>query len=58
MGLRDLNDEQRILLKQKILVDQNENVSYSELANADDLVSDYTLEHTYGDTYFVEDDFW
>ena len=57
MGLRDLNDEQRILLKQKILVDQNENVSYSELANADDLVSDYTLEHTYGDTYFVEDDF-
>ena len=57
MRLRDLNDEQRIVLKQRILVNQNENVSYSELANADDLVSDYTLEYTYGDTYFVEDDF-
>ena len=61
MKLKDLNDDQRMELKQAVLMDRNEHLgegtSYEELANADDLVSDEVLEEEYGGTEFSPDDF-
>lgn len=61
MTLSELTADQRIQLKQQILVDRNEAVcegtSYEELANADELVSDEDLEACYADTEFSPDDF-
>ena len=58
MELKDLNAEQKNQLKQNILVDRQESTSYSELAEADTLVTDKELEERYGGTFFVEDDFF
>ena len=48
MTFAELNEDQRIQLKQRILVDRNEamgeGTSYGELADADELVSDEDLE--------------
>ena len=57
MKLKDLSDEQKLELKQALLT-QDRDVSYGELANADELVSDKQLEDAYGDTEFTEDDFF
>ena len=61
MKLKDLNDDQRLQLKQRILTDRmdakGESPSYGELADADTLVTDEELEAEYGDTEFVSDDF-
>jgi hypothetical protein len=57
MELKELNNEQRHTLKQHILVETNKSVSYGELANADNLVSDNELEERFGGTEFVEEDF-
>ena len=61
MKLKDLNDDQRLQLKQRILTDRmdakGESPSYGELADADTLVTDEELEAEYGDTEFVPDDF-
>lgn len=61
MILSDLTEDQRIQLKQQILVDRNEAVgegtSYGELAYADELVSDEDLEAWYAGTEFSPDDF-
>ena len=61
MTLAELNEDQRIKLKQWILVDRNEaageGTSYGELADADELVSDEDLEARYGGTEFSPDDF-
>ena len=58
MNLSDLNDEQKRQLKESILVEKNENVSYGELVNADTLVTDAELEERFGGTDFVDEDFF
>lgn len=58
MKLQDLNREQIIQLKQRLYCERNENASYGELAEIDNLVSDEELEEEYGDIYFVDEDFF
>jgi hypothetical protein len=57
MNLSDLNYEQKIQLKQNILTEKSESVSYGELADADTLVTDDELEEHFGGTHFVDEDF-
>lgn len=61
MRLDELNDRQKIQLKQNILVERRDHIgespSYAELAMADDLVSDEDMEDWYAGTVFSEDDF-
>ena len=61
MKLKDLNDDQRLQLKQDLLSrrmdEKGESPSYGELADADRLISDEELEAEFGDTEFVADDF-
>ena len=61
MKLKDLNDDQRLQLKQELLrrrlEEKGEGISYDELADADTLVTDEELETEFGDTEFVPDDF-
>lgn len=61
MTLKELNGDQRLELKQRILSDRmaakGESPSYGELDDADTLVTDKELEEEYGDTEFVADDF-
>lgn len=54
MSYNELNREQILALKQNYLKD---NVSYNELAEADNLVSDEELEQEYKNVNFVEEDF-
>ena len=56
MRLADLTEEQKIELKQAMLIDRGD-VSWGELAEADDLVSDEELEEEFAGTDFVPDDF-
>lgn len=58
MKLQDLNREQIIQLKKNLYCEKNENASYGELAEIDNLVSDEELKEEYGDTYFVDEDFF
>ena len=58
MKLQDLNREQIIQLKQNLYCKRNENASYGELAEIDNLVSDEELKEEYGDIYFVDEDFF
>lgn len=61
MTLKELNSDQRLQLKQDILMrrmdEKGESPSYGELADADRLVSDQELEAEFGNTEFVPDDF-
>ena len=61
MKLKDLNDDQRLHLKQELrrrrLEEKGEGISYGELADADTLVTDEELEAEFSDTEFVPDDF-
>jgi hypothetical protein len=61
MTFDELNEDQRMELKQHILTERNEHrgegTSYEELALADDLVSDEDLRELYEGTEFSEDDF-
>jgi hypothetical protein len=61
MTFDELNEDQRMELKQHIITERNEHrgegTSYEELALADDLVSDEDLEDWYGSTEFSPDDF-
>lgn len=61
MNFTELNEDQRLELKQAVLTQRlearGESPSYSELADADDLVSDEDLADWYGDTTFSPDDF-
>lgn len=54
MSYDELNRDQILALKQNYL---QENVSYNELAEADNLVSDEELEQEYKNVNFVEEDF-
>ena len=58
MSVKELTREQLIELKQKYYTERNENVSYGELADIDNLVSDNEIFEEYGDITFVEEDFF
>lgn len=57
MTLNELTPEQRLRVKQNMLIKEQDNVSYGELVDADELISDAELEEEHGSTEFVEDDF-
>lgn len=57
MSYEELNRNQLLALKQNYLVRTQDNVSYNELAEADNLVSDEELEQEYKNVNFVEEDF-
>ena len=57
MSYDELNRDQIMALKQNYLVRTQNNVSYNELAEADNLVSDEELEQEYKNVNFVEEDF-
>lgn len=61
MRLEDLNESQKLELKQDVLTarndDRGEGTSYDELARADELVSDEALRDYCEGTKFSEDDF-
>ena len=61
MTVRELNRDQLIELKQAYLTqkldEQGEGISYGELAEADELVSDAEIFEEYAGTDFVPDDF-
>ena len=58
MSVKELTREQLIELKQRYYTERNENVSYGELADIDNLVSDNEIFEEYGDITFVEEDFF
>ena len=41
-----------------MLVERQENTSYGELSNADELISDEELIEEHGNTFFVDEDFF
>lgn len=57
MTIKDLTPEQKLELKQNFLT-KDHDVSYGELASADELVTDEQLEEEYGHVVFSEDDFF
>ena len=57
MSYDELNRNQILALKQSYLVRTQDSVSYNELAEADNLVSDEELEQEYKNVNFVEEDF-
>ena len=57
MTIKDLSEEQKLELKQNFLA-KDSDVSYGELASADELVSDEELEEEYGHVCFTDDDFF
>lgn len=58
MKIEDLTREQLIELKERYYTERNENVSYGELADVDNLVSDNEIFEEYGHITFVEEDFF
>lgn len=63
MFFKDLNGLQKKELKERFLIDrlereENRSPSWSELSDADRLVSDKELKEVYGSTVFSEDDFF
>lgn len=57
MTIKNLNKEQVYQLKQRILCEKIENITYGELANADSLISDLEVEEEFGGVTFVPEDF-
>ena len=57
MTVRELNRDQLIELKQRYLNETKEGVSYYDLANADNIVSDSTVLRYFGGYSFSPDDF-
>ena len=58
MTVKELNRDQMVQLKQDYLVETRGDVSYGELADADNLVTDAQMFDYYGGIDFVPDDFW
>lgn len=58
MQVKDLSKNQLEELKQRYYTERNENVSYGELANIDELVTDEEVFEEYKDIDFVEEDFF
>ncbi len=57
MTVEELNRDQLVELKEHYLLETRKNVSYEDLAEADDLVSDHTVYAYYAGTEFSPDDF-
>lgn len=58
MTVYDLTEDEKRELKSKYLASKEErDLSYSELANIDLLISDSEIEDVYCDTYFTPEDF-
>ena len=57
MSYDELNRYQILTLKQNYLVRTQDNVSYNELVEVDNLVSDEELEQEYKNVNFEEEDF-
>lgn len=57
MTLSELTKDQKIELKQGMLIYYRDNVSWGDLAEADNLVSDEELEKEFAGTDFVTDNF-
>lgn len=57
MTVKQLNRDQLVSLKQQILTDNGKDVSYGELADADNLVSDEEVFDRYEGVSFGEEDF-
>ena len=58
MTIDELDRDQLTQLKQAYLMDNQEGVSWGELAEADDLISDDLLRENYGWITFTEEDFF
>lgn len=59
MTVRELSREQLEILKQDYFVQRHEEgISYEEMVNIDNLVSDDEVFDYYGDVWFVEEDFF
>lgn len=58
MSVNELTRNQLIQLKQHYYFENNESVSWYELANIDELVSDEEIFEEYDYITFVEDDFF
>ena len=58
MGVRELNREQMICLKQSILCDRDTTTDWLSLAQADNIVSDEEVYNKYNGVVFTEDDFY
>ena len=57
MTLSELTSEQKLELKQALLLEREGSVSLEEMANCDELVTDEELEAKWGSVSFTEDDF-
>lgn len=57
MIFSELTTEQKLELKQALLLEREESVSLEEMANCDELVTDEELEAKWGSVMFTEDDF-
>lgn len=57
MTVKQLNRDQLVSLKQQMLTDNGKDVSYGELADADNLVSDEEVFDRYEGVSFGEEDF-
>lgn len=57
MNVEELTRDQIVELKQSYLCSGGENVSYGELAGADDSVSDSTVFEVYSGIVFTDGDF-
>ena len=57
MSYKELNRDQILALKQSYLVRTQDSVSYNELAEADNVVSEEEVEQEYKNVNFVEEDF-
>ena len=58
MNIKELTKDQLSQVKQSYLCERNESVSYDDLVNADELVSDETIFNEYANIAFTEDDFF
>lgn len=61
--IENLTNEQKEQLKinyldEKLMETENRNISYGEMANINDLVSDEEIIEAYGHISFVKEDFW
>ena len=58
MKVSELGRTQLIELKERYYISKNENVSYGELANIDNIITDKEIFEQYEGIEFVEDDFF
>ena len=58
MNVRELSKDQKMELKQNVLLCRNKNASWQEIADADILVPDSELEELFEGVEFTEEDFF